>query len=392
MASLRDFLVSARRTIHTHPECGLDNPVTQGLVHTELARIGGLDIRSGARSSSVVAVQDSGRPGPTVVLRADTDALPVSEASGEEFASRVPGVSHSCGHDAHTAMLLGAARLLAGRRETLTGRVVYVFQPGEEGYDGAKVLLGEGLLDDVAEATGSAFALHITPNLPLGVVAGRPGTLMASTDGMAVRLVGRGGHAGTPELAVNPVPAAGDLALRLSTLEPGDGSLLTVTSIQAGSTHNVIPGSATVLFTLRCLTEDVRAEALRAVDTEVTRVAEAYGLTADREQIVAYPCTVNDPRSTGIAASAAAASGLHWIELPAPVMTAEDFSYFLHRWPGCMVLLGACPADVADPATAAGCHSPEMRLNESALGLGAALHASFVDQICGHVDAEAAVF
>jgi hippurate hydrolase len=338
----------------------------------------------------VVAVQDTGRPGPTVILRADTDALLMMEQSGEEFASEIPHVAHACGHDAHTAMLLGAARLLAARRERLRGRVVFVFQPGEEGYDGASVLLNDGLLDDVAGRDSYAFAVHVTPNLPTGVAASRAGTLMASTDGVSVELHGVGGHAGMPETSRNPVPAAGELALRLSQALPGGAAepLLTVTSIQAGTTHNVIPDIATTLYTLRCLTEESRSAAARRVEAEVTAVAQAHGVAARTRTIVSYPCTVNDTAAVALAAEAAAspAVGLQWIDLPDPVRTAEDFAYFLHRWPGCLVLLGACPPEFPDPAAAPGCHAPRMRLDEAVLPLGAVLHVDLATRICGRAD------
>ncbi|MGK5730424.1 M20 metallopeptidase family protein [Streptomyces sp. URMC 124] len=382
--ALADHVVRVRRTLHAEPETGLDNPRTRELILAELAGIGGLEVRSGTRGTSVVARLSTGRPGGRVVLRADTDALPVTENSGEEFASRTPGVAHSCGHDAHVAMLLGAARLLAGRREELRGEVLFVFQPGEEGHDGALAVLEDEAFADLLGPGGAdaAFAIHVTPNLPSGVVAARAGTLMASADGFRAEVGGRGGHAAMPALAVNPVPPLADLAGRLSALTAqGEDPVLTVTSLQAGATHNVIPDSGRLLFTLRCLDEDTRAKTLDRVRAEVA--ATGGGTTTELSSIVAYPCTVNDADAVATARTAASGvPGLAWVDLPAPVMASEDFSYFLQRWPGCMVLLGACPPGEPDPMRAPGCHTPEMRLDESVLARGAELHAAVAAAVC----------
>ncbi len=380
-----DYAVRVRRDLHAAPEVGLHNPATRRYVLSELEDVGGLEVRQGTRSTAVVARLATGRPGPTVLLRADTDALPVPEDSGEPFASRAEGVSHSCGHDAHTAMLLGAARLLGERRDRLCGQVLLAFQAGEEGHDGARELLADAAFDDLL-GTGRvdrAFAFHVTPNLPSGAAACRSGTLMASTDGLAVDVRGRGGHAALPQLCVNPVPALVEVADRITRrfADAADGPLVTLTSLRAGSTHNVIPDDARLLLTLRCLDEASRQDALDWLRSEGAVVrGEA---TAQVSTLVSYPCTVNDPGSVEIARGASAGAGLSWLELPEPVMASEDFSYFLQRWPGCMVLLGACPSDVDDPMTAPPCHSPRMRIDESVLARGVALHAELAAAVCG---------
>ena len=381
-----DYTIRVRRDLHAFPELGLRNPVTQRYVLDELEAVGGLELHRGVRSTAVVARLATGRPGRTVLLRADTDALPVPDESGEPFASSVEGVSHSCGHDAHVAMLLGAVRLLAARRDTLCGEVVFAFQAGEEGHDGARELLAdqafEGLLgpDDIDRA----FALHITPNLPSGTVASRPGTVMASTDGLSVTVRGRGGHAALPQLSVNPVPAlvevAGGLMARFTATER---TLLTLTGLRAGTAHNVIPDTAQLSLSLRCLDEESRLAALEWLRTD--GLAVAGEATAELSSLVSYPCTVNDPGAVDTVRAAAGALGLPWLELPEPVMASEDFSYFLQRWPGCMSLLGACPAGVVDPATAAPCHAAQMRIDEAVLERGARLNAELAASVCGAV-------
>jgi hippurate hydrolase len=383
--SLAEYVVNARRELHSFPEIGLHNPVTQRLIRAHLDLVPGLRVRASRNSTSLIAIQRFDRPGPTVILRADTDALPMQETSGESFASQIPGVAHSCGHDAHTAMLLGAARLLAERRAALYGRVIYVFQAGEEGFAGADLLLSEGLLDGLTGPDTWTFAIHITPNLPTGVIATRTGTLMASTDGIAVVLRGRGGHAAQPALCHSPLPAAADLTLRLtgmfSARDPSRA--VSVTSIQAGTTHNVIPTTATVQLTARCLDEGDRVTTLQRIDAAVAHVATSRAVTAEVDRIVSYPCTVNAATAVDVVSKVASGVGLHCVDLTAPVMTAEDFAYFLRRWPGCMVLLGACPEEFDDPAQAPECHRPDMRLNESALMFGAELHTAFAMAICG---------
>jgi amidohydrolase len=387
--NLAAYVVGVRRALHAVPELGLDNPVTQQRIIDELAAIPGLEVRRGSASTSVVARLRTGRAGSTMILRADTDALPVQEDSGVEYASRVDGVAHSCGHDAHVAMLLGAARLLDTSRDQLAGDVLFIFQTGEEGHDGARVLLADPVYADwFAGLNGGhvqAFAIHVTPNLPSGVIASRPGTLMASTDGLRAILHGRGGHAALPGLCVNPLPAAGELASRLSGDSfPGPDPLVAVTVLRGGTTHNVIPDTAEVTFTLRCLDEETRRKTREDITRELDHVVSGTeGLTAEMNSLVSYPCTVNDPEAIATARSAiAGVPGLSWRELPSPVMTAEDFSYLLQRWPGCMVLLGACPPDIAEPATAPPCHAPGMRIEESVLASGAALHAAVTTAVC----------
>ncbi|WP_406269488.1 M20 family metallopeptidase [Streptomyces sp. NBC_00191] len=388
--STAEYTVRVRRALHSWPETGIDNPRTQQFIVDELSAIEGVEVRHGNRGTSVVARLRTGRPGGTALLRADTDALPVAEDSGEDFASQVPGTCHACGHDAHVAMLLGAARLLAARREELCGDILLVFQPGEEGHDGARALLADEAFADLLtpESVTQSFAIHITPNLPSGAVFSRAGTLMASTDGLAIELRGKGGHAALPQLSANPVPPLADLAFRLSSgaIHAGAGkksedALVTVTALSAGSTHNVIPDSGRLLFTLRCLDEASRQLSLSRIRAAAEAVGD--GVSAELSSLVSYPCTVNHAEAVRTAREAVTGlPALAWQELPAPVMTAEDFSYFLEKWPGCMVLLGACPPDVVDPATAAACHSPQMRLDESVLASGAALHAAVAAAIC----------
>jgi hippurate hydrolase len=381
--ALLDDVVSLRRDLHRRPELGLDLPRTQARVLEALDGLP-LTVATGEGQSSIVADLDGGRPGPTVLLRGDMDALPVPEDTGLDFASEVEGAMHACGHDAHTAMLAGAARLLAGRRSELAGRVRFLFQPGEEGHGGAAVALREGLLDasDGTEPVSWAFAVHQSPSFPSGMVATRPGPLLASADEVFVTVRGRGGHASMPHLANDPVPVACEVVQALQTwvtrrVDVFQPAVVTIGRIRAGTTTNVIPESARLDGTIRTVAPRVRAEAHAAVRRIAEHVAAAHDMAAEVEIRDGYPVTVND----GAAADDVLATA-RWLvgdelslALPSPVMGAEDFSYILDRVPGAMAFLGTRPPGVP-AAEVASNHSNRMVIDESAMATGVALYAA----------------
>ena len=260
-----DRTIDLRRRLHRHPEIGLHLPRTQATVLEALADLP-IEVTTGKSTSSVVGVLRGARPGPTYLLRGDMDALPVHEDTGLPFASEVPGAMHACGHDTHVAMLLGAARLLAERRDLLTGQVVFMVQPGEEGFHGARYMLEEGLLDVVPEAPVSgAFALHISLDAaPAERVNVRPGPMMAAADQWRMVVRGRGGHASEPHAAADPIPVAAEIVLALQSMvtrrvDVFDPAVVTVAHIEAGSTNNVIPDSAFLEGTIRTLSADRRS-------------------------------------------------------------------------------------------------------------------------------------
>jgi hippurate hydrolase len=331
----------------------------------------------------VVAVLDGGRPGRTVLLRGDMDALPLTEDTDLPFASEVAGSMHACGHDTHVAMLSSAARLLATRRDDLAGRVVFMFQPGEEGYHGAKVMLDEGLLDIAGARPRRAFAVHITSTLRSGVLQCRPGPAMASSDVLRVRVTGRGGHASAPHDALDPVPAAAAMVgalqtmvtRKVSTFEP---AVVTIAHIVAGTTSNIIPEHALLEGTIRAMSDSTRW----LLHTETKRVCEhvaaAHGCTADVSIEIGYPVTVNDDTvGTSVGELAATVLGQEYAEPMAnPLMGAEDFSYVLDAVPGAIAFLGACPPGVS-PGTAAPNHSNRVLFDEEAMVHGVAVYAAF---------------
>ncbi|HEU5470835.1 MAG TPA: M20 family metallopeptidase [Actinophytocola sp.] len=380
--ALQPRTVALRRLLHKNPELGLDLPHSQAAV---LHALEGLDLRisTGTACSSVVAVLDSGQPGPTVLLRGDMDALPLQEDSGLSFTSEVAGSMHACGHDTHTAMLVSAARLLHTRRDALAGRVVFMFQPGEEGHHGARYMIDEGVLDAAGQPVERAFALHITSTAPSGVVCTRPGPIMAAADSFLVRVTGRGGHGALPEDALDPVPAAAAMVGALHTMvtrriNAFDPAVLTVARITAGTTTNVIPESAELEGTVRTMSQDTRA----LLHTEITRLCEhigaAHGCRVTVKITEGYPPTINDDgvadRVLGLAGSVLGAS--NGAALTNPVMAAEDFSYVLQRVPGALAFLGACPPDT-EPAQAAPNHSNRVHFDESAFAGGVATYAAF---------------
>lgn len=371
----RGELITLRRSIHTEPELGLDCPRTRDKLELALAGLP-LKLRLSAKTSGFIAVLDGAEPGRTVLLRGDMDALPIHEATGLDFASREAGKMHACGHDSHSAMLVSAARILCARRNEFAGRILFMFQPGEEGHHGAKFMLEEGLLGD--PLPDAAFALHIWPTLPHGTIACRAGTMLASTDTLRARIVGRGGHAAMPHDALDPLPVAAEVVLALQAevarrTPVTDPIVLSITSIHAGTTHNVLPDAVELLGTLRTLSPEGRARGRQAFERICTHVAAAHGCTAEVTIEPGYPPTINDPRAVALVREIAADD---FLELPASNMGGEDFSYVLEKVPGAMAFLGVAPRH-ADAATCAPLHNPAMLIDEDVLPKGVALHCAF---------------
>ncbi len=370
-------IISLRRKIHANPELGNQLPETTAAVVESLAGLD-LNIRYSQQTTGLVATLHGGKPGPRILLRADMDALPMPEDNDLDFVSRNMGKMHACGHDSHTAMLVGAARLLHEEKQDLNGSVDFFFQTGEEGYYGAKVALDEGLFD-APHSPDAVFAIHITPLLDIGKVVSRPGPMLAAADVWTIDVRGKGGHASMPHDCLDPIPVACEIVQALQTfvtrrINAFDPVVLTTTKIEAGTTSNVIPETASLTGTLRSTSEKSRVLAHEGIERVARKIAEAYEMEIDFSMERGYPVTVNDGGfvefASEIARNLLGADG--YINSKSPMMGAEDFSYLLQRWPGAMFFLGVKPQD---PSLAAPCHSNRMILNEAGMSYGMALHA-----------------
>lgn len=376
--------VTLRRKIHEHPELGLHLPKTVAAVREALT---GLDVtyEEGPSSSGMIVTLAGPTQGRTVLLRGDMDALPMPEDTDLPFKSKEAGRMHACGHDAHTAMLAGAVKLLHKNRSKLAGTVKFMFQPGEEGHFGALRMIEDGLIDRHPTPDG-AFALHITPNVPTGMFTSREGAFMASADVLNAKIIGRGGHASTPHLALDPMPIACEIVMALQAfvtrrINAFDPIILTIARIAGGTTNNVIPESVEIEGTLRSVSEGARKAAKAGIIQLIEKLADAHGAKATASFREGYPVTVNDGRMVNLAKDVAKSTfgERGFIPAPAPVMGAEDWSYVLQRIPGCMVFLGVAP-EGCDHHHAAPCHSNRMMLDENAMANGIALYAAVAER------------
>ncbi|OMH24852.1 amidohydrolase [Tersicoccus phoenicis] len=382
-----------RHRLHQEPEIGLDLPRTQEKVLQSLDGLG-YEITTGTDTTSVTAVlRGTGRTDgtrstgadahrPVVLLRGDMDALPVQEKTGMPFASRVDGAMHACGHDLHTAMLTGAAGVLAGRRDQLAGDVVLMFQPGEEGFDGADVMLKEGVLDAAGRRADAAYGLHVMSSMADGgTLMSRAGSSMSSSDALLVTVHGAGGHGSAPFAAKDPVTVAAEMVMALQAMvtrqfDVFDPVVVTVGVLRAGTRRNVIPETARLEATIRSFSTEAKARLKSSVPQLLEAVAAGHGLTATVDYIEEYPLTVTDGAETRFARSVVEElfGPERHQELAHPLAGSEDFSRVLAEVPGSFLFLSAVPAS-ADHATAAYNHSPYALFDDAVLADGVALYS-----------------
>jgi len=375
-AGILDDLVMLRRRLHADPELGLDLRRTQAALLDALAPLG-LEITTGAGLSSITAVLRGALSGPTVLLRADMDGLPVTEATGLAFAA-TNGAMHACGHDLHMAGLVGAARLLADRRDDLAGTVVLMFQPGEEGFAGGRLMIEEGVLDAAGERPVAAFAVHVDCSTELGLFVSRPGPIMASASGLRIRVTGTGGHAAFPHLAIDPIPAAAAIVLALQTfvarkVPAADPAVVSVVNIVSDSTApNVLATRVELFVNIRTLSRETFQLVRGSIGELVTGIGVAHGCAVDTEFIDSYPVTHNDPAETErVLATLERTHGAERVHrLPAPSMASEDFAYVLDEVPGTLLFLGARPRGIRTEG-APSMHSEAAVFDDSILGLQA---------------------
>jgi hippurate hydrolase len=384
---MHEDLRTFRRAMHREPEVGLHLPRTQERVLAALDDLR-LEVSTGTRTTSVTGVlrggaaAPQGAPRPAVLLRADMDALPVQELVDVDYRSAVDGAMHACGHDLHTAMLVGAARLLDARRDELPGDVVLMFQPGEEGFGGARIMLEEGVLNAAGRRPDAAYGMHVFSTLaPHGTFTTKPGPMLAASDGFTVTVRGRGGHGSAPHSALDPVPAAAEMVLALQTavtrsFDAFDPVVVTVGLLRAGTKGNVIPDEAYLDATVRTFSPEHRAQAAEVLPRLVRGIAAAHGLEADAVYTEEYPVTENDPVETERAGALVEElfPGRH-VRWARPLAGSEDFSFVLNEVPGTFVGLGAAPPG-ADLQTAEFNHSPRALFDDGVLADGAALYAA----------------
>ncbi|APE43719.1 amidohydrolase [Sulfitobacter alexandrii] len=365
-----------RRHLHTIPELGLECHQTAAFVAERLREFGVDELHEGIATTGIVAIVNGRGDGPTIGLRADMDALPITEETGLDYASTHPGRMHACGHDGHTAMLLGAAKYLAETRN-FAGRVALLFQPAEEAGGGGEVMVREGVMDRFG--ISQVYALHNSPGLDFGRFHTTAGPIMAAADTFHIRLTGKGGHGARPHECIDPVVAACAIVQSLQTIvsrnnDPQAQLVISTTQIHTGTTDNVIPEEVYINGTVRTFDKEVQAMVVRRMQAIVDGHAASYDLKGELDFEYGYPPTVNDPDRTGFAAEVAAeVAGSAGVETHfAPVMGAEDFSYMLEARPGAYLLLGQ--------GEGAGVHHPKYNFNDEIAPIGASFFARLVER------------
>ncbi len=371
-------LVALRQKIHQEPEIGLDLPKTQAKIVAALDGLG-LEVSTGKSLTSVTAVLRGANSEKTVLLRADMDALPVTELTDVAFKSQIDGAMHACGHDLHVSMLIGAAKLLSKNKAKLNGDVVFMFQPGEEGFDGAGHMIQEGVLTASGRKADATYGIHVMSSaIPAGTFTTKGGTMMASSDELHVTVIGKGGHGSQPHTAKDPIPVAAEMVSALQLLitrsfSAFDPVVITVGQFHAGTKANIIPDTAEFQATIRTFSAENRSR----IQSEAVRlcrsIAEGFGLTADVKVVEQYPVTANnDAHAEFVGKVAADLFGEEaFIEMPNPIAGAEDYSRVLEEVPGSYIFLGA---SVDQDVTASDVnHSPRAKFDDAVLYRGAAL-------------------
>ncbi len=370
------YTQTLRRDFHQHPELGFQEHRSAGIVARELRALG-LEVTEGVGKTGVVALLHGGQPGPTVLVRADMDALPIQEENDVPYASQNPGVMHACGHDGHMAMALTVAKMLAAHREAVHGTVKFVFQPAEEGLGGAEGMVNDGVLEGV----DYALAMHLWNEQPLGWLGVTDGPAMAAADHFKVRIVGKGGHAAHPNLAEDPVLAASHVVSALQSVvsrhtEPLEAAVVSVTVFHAGTAFNIIPQEAHLEGTIRTFAPEVTREVRQRFIRTVHGVAQGLGCRAEVDLNLLTPAVINDTRLAAIVREQAAAlfpdaeiSSSH------RTMGSEDMALMMYDIPGCYFFIGSAnPAKGLDAPH----HHPRFDFDERALSIGAALMAASV--------------
>jgi amidohydrolase len=367
-----DDVVALRRDLHRHPELGFEERRTAEIVATRLRGLG-YEVTTGIGITGVAGVLRGTKPGKTVMLRADMDALPIDEENGTAYASTHAGVMHACGHDGHVAMLLGAATLIARRREELAGTIVLCFQPAEEGRGGAKAMLDDGFFERFA--IERAYGLHLASAHPTGIVGLRAGPFYASSDSIEITIEGKGGHGAAPHLSIDPIFVAGTFIVAVQQIvsrqiDPIEPAVVTIGAIHGGTTHNVIPSRVSLLGTVRAFDAGVRAQMAERIERVLRGICESAGATYRFDYLWRYPVTSNDAEQSAYVRQVAERElGTERVIEAPRLMGAEDFSYFAERVPACFFTVGSN----GGPESAWPHHHARFDVDEGALATGVAM-------------------
>jgi|SRR5579884_285600 len=378
-----DEVVATRRDLHRHPELGFEEHRTSALVAERLRALG-LEVHTGIGGTGVVGVLRGARPGKTIMLRADMDALPILEENDVPYASTEPGRMHACGHDGHVAMLLGAARAVVPRRSEVPGTVCFLFQPAEEGKGGAKAMVEDGVLERFG--IERAYGLHLASAHPVGQVGLREGPFYASSDSIEITIEGKGGHGAAPHLSIDPVYVASQFVVAVQQIvsrnvDPIEPAVVTIGAFNGGTTHNVIPSRVRLLGTVRAFDAGVREKMAERIERVLRGICESSGATYEFTYLWRYPVTSNDAEQTRyVKALAERTVGAERVADVPKLMGAEDFSFFAERVPACFFTIGSN----GGPNSAFPHHHARFDIDESALATGTRMMVALALDAAAH--------
>ena len=383
IADMKDWLIETRRTLHMNPELGFEEVETSRLIAKYLEKFG-LQVKTGMAKTGVIGLLKGGKPGKTVAIRADMDALPMEEANQVPYRSKVKGKMHACGHDAHVTILLGVARLFSSMGNQVQGNIKWVFQPAEEGGGGGRVLTEEGVLEN--PKVDAIFGAHLFPDLKIGRVGIHEKEGLAATDRFVIKMIGRGAHGAYPHLSRDPIAAVGHLISQIHTIvsrniSPLDSAVITIGKVSGGTAFNIIPDEAEILGTVRSLTQKVREELKSRMELVTQGVAKSFGMDYDFDFQYGYPALINNPEMSRLVAAACAKGiGKENVEFIRPSMGGEDFAYYLEKVPGSFFRLGCRNEEkgIVNPF-----HNSRFDIDEDVLPFGVEIFARIIDEYLG---------
>lgn len=380
IGEMKDWLIEIRRTIHMRPELGFEEVETSKLVAHWLEKFG-LEVKTGIAKTGVVGLLRGAKPGKTIAIRADMDALPIEEANEVPYRSQIKGKMHACGHDAHTTILLGVARFYSALRDQIKGNIKWIFQPAEEGGGGGKVMTEEGVLEN--PQVDAIFGAHVYPDLSIGQVGIHEREGLAATDRFIIKLLGKGGHGAYPHLCKDPILAAGHMITQIHSIvsrnvPPLDSAVITIGKISGGTAFNIIPDEVELIGTVRSLTPQVREILKNRLEEEVQGIARSFGVDYQFTFNYGYPALINDPAMSRLVANVCTrAIGQENVIYVKPSMGGEDFAYYLQKVPGAFFRLGCRNEQKGIVQTF---HNANFNIDEDVLPFGVEVFVRIIDE------------